>query len=116
MSPMERSRSTRGNDWLKERLSHPERANEVSKIRAGMAEEDRVYAMNLATVRKAGQLTQEELAKRLGVGQDAVSRTEHREDMLLSTLRNYLHAAGAVDVAITMTVGGRRVELDIDAP
>ncbi len=39
---------------------------------------DRVYAMNLAMIRKAAQLTQievaVEVARRLGVGQAAVSR------------------------------------------
>jgi transcriptional regulator with XRE-family HTH domain len=47
---------------------------------------DRAYAMNLAMIRKAAQLTQVEVAKRLGVGQAAVSRMESRGDMLLSTL------------------------------
>ena len=38
---------------------------------------DRVYAMNLAMIRKAAQLTQVEVARRLGVGQAAVSRMEN---------------------------------------
>ena len=38
---------------------------------------------------------------------------ENSEDMLLSTLASYLHATGATDLAITMSVGGRRVELDL---
>jgi hypothetical protein len=33
---------------------------------------------------------------------------------LLSTLAAYLQATGATDVAITMSVGGKRVELDFD--
>lgn len=37
-----------------------------------------------------------------------------QEDMLLSTLASYLSATGAVNVAITMTVNGRRVELSLD--
>lgn len=35
---------------------------------------DRVYAMNLAMIRKDALLTQIEVARRLGVGQAAVSR------------------------------------------
>lgn len=115
MTATEGTRVGRGNRWLKRRLDDPERSAAVDQIRAEMAEDDRHYAMDLAMVRKAGELTQEELAKRLGVGQEAVSRTEHRDDMLLSTLRSYLYAAGAEDVAITVTVAGRRVEIDLDA-
>ena len=38
--------------------------------------------------------TQDDLAARLGVGQDTVSRIERRSDMLLSTLRRYVEATG----------------------
>ena len=58
-------------------------------------EMDRVYAMNLAMIRKAAQMTQVEVARKLGVGQGVVSRLEHRGDMLLSTLYDYLTATGA---------------------
>lgn len=47
---------------------------------------DQVHAMNLAMARKAARLTQAEVARKLGVGQAAVSRLEGREDMLLSAL------------------------------
>ncbi len=47
---------------------------------------DRVNAMNLAMIRKAVQMTQVEVARKLGVGQGVVSLLEHRDDMLLSTL------------------------------
>jgi len=54
-------------------------------------------AAELATLkdlRQAVQRTQEELAERLGVGQDTVSRIERRSDLLLSTLRRYVEAMG----------------------
>jgi DNA-binding XRE family transcriptional regulator len=61
--------------------------------RAGEAEEmDRIYAMNLAMIPKAAQMTQVEVARKLGVAQDAVSRLENRGDMLSSTLYDYLTA------------------------
>jgi transcriptional regulator with XRE-family HTH domain len=74
---------------------------------------DRVYAMNLAMIRKAAQLTQVEVAKRLGVGQAAVSRMENRGDMLLSTLYDYLTATGADAASIVVVVHGQRIELDL---
>jgi transcriptional regulator with XRE-family HTH domain len=50
--------------------------------------------MALQHVRKALDLTQEQMAKLLGIGQDSVSRIESRSDMLISTLRTYIEAMG----------------------
>ncbi|HEY4849245.1 MAG TPA: helix-turn-helix transcriptional regulator [Streptosporangiaceae bacterium] len=74
---------------------------------------DRVYAMNLAMIRKAAQMTQVEVARKLGVGQGVVSRLEHRDDMLLSTLYDYLMATGAEGAGIVVIVHGHRIELDL---
>ena len=49
---------------------------------------------SLAELRKALKLTQVEVAKRLGKGQEAVSRIEQREDLLLSTLSGYVASLG----------------------
>ncbi len=51
--------------------------------------------MDLRTLRKlvAGK-TQRALAQALGVGQDAVSRVERQDDLMLSTLDLYLRALG----------------------
>ena len=43
--------------------------------------------LSLGELRKAMRLTQADLAKRLGVRQDTISRAEQRADMLLSTLQ-----------------------------
>ena len=48
----------------------------------------------LKDLRRAVEQTQEELAAKLGVGQDTVSRIERRSDILLSTLRRYVEAMG----------------------
>ncbi|SBW18244.1 hypothetical protein FDG2_0587 [Candidatus Protofrankia californiensis] len=51
--------------------------------------------MNPAMIRKAARMTRTEVAKKLGVGQAAVSRLENREDMLLSTCsRHFATAVG----------------------
>ena len=73
----------------------------------------RVYAMNLAMIRKAAQMTQVEVARKLGVGQGVISRLEHRDDMLLSSLYDYLMATGADGAGIVVTVHGQRIELDL---
>ncbi len=50
--------------------------------------------MVLRELRKAHYRTQASMAKKLGIGQDGVSRLEQRSDLLLSTLRNYVEAMG----------------------
>ncbi|WP_449062538.1 helix-turn-helix domain-containing protein [Planomonospora algeriensis] len=103
----------RGNDHLDRLLADPDIAAEVAKAHEAAEEMDRVYAMNLAMIRKAGQMTQVEVARKLGVGQGVVSRLENRNDMLLSTLFDYLVATGAEGASIVVTVHGRRIELDL---
>jgi DNA-binding transcriptional regulator YiaG len=103
----------RGNDHLDRLLSDPQVAADVAEAHAAAEEMDRVYAMNLAMIRKAAQMTQVEVAKKLGVGQAAVSRLESREDMLLSTLYEYLTATGAEAASIVVIVHGQRIELDL---
>lgn len=50
--------------------------------------------MSLQGVRKALGKTQVAIARRLKVGQDAVSKIETRSDMYLSTLRGVVEAMG----------------------
>ncbi len=50
--------------------------------------------MSLQDLRKAVGKTQTAIAKRLKVGQDAVSKLEARSDMYISTLRNVVKAMG----------------------
>lgn len=87
-------------------------ADRVDNIRAEMAEADRIYAENLAAVRKAADLTQVELAKAMGVAQSEISRIESRPDMLLSTLASYLAAAGDRP-RVVVTIAGLDVEIDL---
>ncbi|MEU4226872.1 helix-turn-helix domain-containing protein [Nonomuraea sp. NPDC026600] len=103
----------RGNEHLDRLLADPELATDVALAHEAAEEMDRAYAMNLAMIRKAGQMTQVEVAKKLGVGQAVVSRLENRSDMLLSTLFDYLTATGAESASIVVTVHGRRIELDL---
>ncbi len=50
--------------------------------------------LTLQDLRKARTLTQERMAKLLGIKQENVSRLEKRTDLLLSTLSNYVTAMG----------------------
>jgi DNA-binding XRE family transcriptional regulator len=92
--------------------SRPGAAERIDSIHAEMVEADRTYAENLAAVRKAADLTQVELAKAMGVAQSEISRIESRPDMLLSTLANYLAAAGDRP-RVVVTVAGQDIEVDL---
>jgi len=50
--------------------------------------------MALQEIRKARKLTQKDVAKKLKISQDGVSRLEQRSDVMLSTLRKYVEAMG----------------------
>jgi DNA-binding XRE family transcriptional regulator len=103
----------RGNARLERLLSDPEQRARVDAIREGMQQADREHAMGLAMVRHAADLTQQDLADVLGVSQVAIQKTEQRSDMLLSTLRRYLLAAGA-DMEITVRwPDGRHAKLSL---
>lgn len=54
----------------------------------------REHQATLAQVRKAKQLTQTTIGELLEMDQSEVSRLERRSDMLLSTLRCFIQAAG----------------------
>jgi transcriptional regulator with XRE-family HTH domain len=74
-----------------------------------MAEADRTYAMGLAALRQAAELTQVELARRMGVTQAAISRMEQPHDLLLSTLNAYLQAIGGT----ARMIDGHEATLDL---
>jgi DNA-binding transcriptional regulator YiaG len=100
-------------DEVDELLARDDIAPAVAKARSVMAEADRLHAMSLATLRQAFDLTQVELAKRLGVTQANVAKTEHRHDWLVSTLRSYIGAIGG-DVRILVTFPDRpAVEIEL---
>lgn len=110
---MSESNFVRGNGRLAQLKARPGAKERIAKIREDADEADRIYAMSLAMIRQAGELTQVEVAERLKVGQGVVSKLERRDDMLLSTLFNFLKATGAEDARIVVTVKGQDVELDL---
>lgn len=101
-------------DVVDELLADPELAGESQAIRERMREADRIHAMTLAMVRHAAGLTQVELARALNVSQGAVARTEGRGDMLLSTLKAYLEAAGARAVLLVELADGTMAQISLD--
>jgi DNA-binding transcriptional regulator YiaG len=106
-------RFIRGNDRIEALSRRAEIAEDVAQIRRDMDEADRTYAMGLAALRQAAELTQVELARRMGVTQAAVSRMEQPHDLLLSTLNSYLQAVGGRASVIVRFADGHETELDL---
>ncbi|MCW4356165.1 XRE family transcriptional regulator [Hoyosella sp. YIM 151337] len=112
--PKERQSFRRGNERIAQLAANPAIAEQVEQVRAATAAVDRLYVQTLAEIRKAGQMTQTDVAAALGVAQAAVSKIEHRHDLLLSTLREYLTATGAQHPRIVVEKDGVEVSLDLD--
>jgi len=68
----------------------PERRARVKIRAAELTAEDK----SLRDLREAQKLTQQSMAKMLGVKQHSISRLEQRSDLLLSTLRDYIGKMG----------------------
>jgi len=84
-------------------------AERRAKIRA-RATELIAEELGLQELRKSKQVTQEQVAERLGGKQVYVSRLEKRTDMKLSTLREYVKAIGGdLQLVVTFPEGSVRL-------
>ena len=81
---------TRRRPWseIRRRLS-PEAQERAAKKTTRALEE-----LSLLEIRKARQLTQEQVALSLRIRQSAVSKIERQADLYLSTLRRFIEAMG----------------------
>jgi transcriptional regulator with XRE-family HTH domain len=96
-------------------------AKNFKNLRDKMSEESRQRShaladkyraqMPLDELREAREMTQEHLAKILRVKQAAVSRLEHRADMYISTLQDFVRAMGGT-LKITASFPDGDVEID----
>jgi hypothetical protein len=59
-------RFIRGNHRISQLAQRPDLAEGIAQVRRDMEDADRTYAMGLAAMRQAAELTQAELAKRMG--------------------------------------------------
>jgi len=70
------------------------RMSPEAQARAAARAEAMLLEMQLQELRKARHVTQVEVARAMKVEQAAVSKLERREDMYVSTLREYVKALG----------------------
>jgi DNA-binding transcriptional regulator YiaG len=90
---------------LRAKMSPESRARSLAKARRDLEE------MALDEVREARAMTQEHLAKLLGIKQAAVSKMERRADMYVSTLQAMIKAMGGTLQIVAIFPEGR-VEID----
>jgi DNA-binding transcriptional regulator YiaG len=87
-----------------------EKMSPVARNRAAARTKQLQRAMDLAELRRALALSQQQLAKKLRVNQSEVAKIERRADLLLSTLGAVLRAMGA-DLKIVAHFPGHEVEI-----
>ena len=115
MSNQKPTRFQRANDRIDALVNDPLIAEDVRRFAAERQSLNRIYARGLAEIRKAGNLTQKDMADALDTDQGSVSRIEHRDDLLLSTLRQYLVAAGVEHPKIVAEKDGLEIILELDS-
>jgi transcriptional regulator with XRE-family HTH domain len=89
----------------------PERVSRArARARETMAE------MLLAEIRKEVKLTQEDLAKAMGIKQSSLSKLESQDDMRISTLRRLVRALGGeLELIAHMPGGDIRIRQFVEA-
>jgi DNA-binding Xre family transcriptional regulator len=92
-------------ETLRSKLS-PEQRERSQRLARKMLEE-----MPLYELRRARQLTQEQLAEALGMDQGNISKLERRTDMYVSTLRKFIEALGGqLEVIARFPEGSIRID------
>lgn len=69
-------------------------------------------ALELEELRTSHKVTQEALAKTLGVSQARISKLERQQDARLSTLRSYIEALGG-ELEVNAVFDDEKIPLDV---
>lgn len=101
------ARTTRPWREIRRGDSDPDRKARIKELKRAMLD-----AMALAELREARAITQMEMAGRLGIHQGNVSRMEHRHDLYLSTLREYVAALGGDLELVARFPDGEEIRLE----
>lgn len=98
------------NDWKDMRAELPEDV----RSRLDAKREDRRMGKALAEVRKAMGLTQQDVATKAAMTQNTVSKIEHADDMLVSSIVRYMHSIGGGLELVLKTPDGTAQRVDFD--
>lgn len=97
-------KTTKWSDIRKKRFTAPEIAAQDAAIQA------EVLDMELRELRELAGKTQVEVAAAAAMAQSEVSKTEKRDDHLLSTLRRYVEALGG-ELEVVAKFGDKSIRL-----
>jgi DNA-binding XRE family transcriptional regulator len=89
----------------------PDRRARIDAVKRAIDE-----AQRLGDLRASRGVTQTAIADRLGVKQPTVSELEHRQDVSISTLRDYVEALGGELCVQAVFPGEEPVMLLVDRP
>lgn len=89
----------------------PDRQARIASLAEKKVEEMIAHAATLADFRKAVGRTQVEVAKELGIKQNAVSQLEKRSDTYVSTLQRFLQSLGMTLELSVVSKNGTRISL-----
>lgn len=93
------------------RTNDPERRAQIESATRAMS-----LGLRLRDLRKDGGLSQVELATRMGISQEAVSKIELGDDTRVSTIERYVTALGAQVRILVDTPGRGTTELMVATP
>ena len=88
-----------------------DRQAKIATLSKNKIEEMIAHAATLSDVRKAVGKTQAEVAKELGIKQNAISQLEQRSDTYVSTLRRFLKSLGMRLELSVVADNGARIDL-----
>ncbi|MGF9564388.1 helix-turn-helix transcriptional regulator [Neorhizobium sp. JUb45] len=99
-----------GTDWKDLRAELPQ------DVRAELdaKREARRMGNALAELRKATGLTQQELAQKAAMTQNTISKIEHADDVLVSSIVRYVHSMGGSVELVLKTPDGNTQRVDFD--
>jgi DNA-binding XRE family transcriptional regulator len=73
----------------------------------------KVEYSSLQAIRKRLGLSQQDLANSMGIKQVSISKLENRDDMKISTLKEYFQGLGATNMTINIKVQDKEFQLDL---
>ncbi len=82
-----------------------------ARARAEARTKDMIAEMLLTEIRQLVGLTQEDVAKKLGIKQPTLSKLESQDDMYISTLRRLVEALGGkLEMVVHLPAGDIRIQ------
>jgi DNA-binding transcriptional regulator YiaG len=97
-------------DWTELRSELPRE----TQVRLDEKRRERRLGAALAEMRKAMNVSQQDLARGAAMTQNTVSKIEHADDVLISSIVRYMHSIGGGVELVLKTSDGHATRVDFD--